>query len=100
MSNWKRAALNSLGVLLYVAIVATVMNSGEKWFAKTDTVFTAIAVLMLFTLSAAVVGSLVIGKPIFLYIDGKKKEAISLLTLTVAFLAVITFAVLLYLGLK
>lgn len=91
--NIKNAALSSLGVLVYVSVVATVMTNAEKIFGKTDNAITGIGFLMLFTLSAAVVGSLIFGKPIFLYIDGKKKEAINLLMMTLAFLFILTAAV-------
>ena len=37
------------------------------------------AVLLLFAMSALIVGGLLVGKPIFLYIDGKKKEAVQML---------------------
>jgi len=100
MSNWKMALVNSVGVFVYVSIVAWVMNSGERWFGETDTVFTAMGVLLLFTLSAGVVGSLIVGKPIFMYLDGKKKEAVNMLIWTLAFLAIITMIVLIYLGIR
>lgn len=100
MSNFTRAIINSLGVFIYVAIVATVMNNAERIFGKMDSVAGAVGFLMLFVLSAGVVGSLVIAKPILLYIDGKKKEAVNLLIWTLAFLAIITIVVLSYLGLR
>jgi len=100
MNNIKTATINSLGVLVYVAIVATVMTHAEKSFGKENPVIAGVGMLMLFTLSAAVVGSLIVGKPIMLYIDNKKKEAVGLLAWTLGFLAVITIIVLFYLGLK
>jgi len=100
MENIKRAIINSLGVFIYVAIVAFVMNNAEKIFGKMDSVIGAVGFLMIFVLSAGVVGTLIIGKPIMLYIDNKKKEAVSLLIWTLICLAFITLIVLLYLGLK
>ncbi len=100
MNNIKTAIINSLGVFAYVVAIATVMNNAEKLFGKEDTIATGIAFLMLFTLSAGVVGSLIVGKPIFMYLDGKKKEAVSLLAWTLGCIAVITLIVLLYLGLR
>lgn len=92
--NLSQAVISSVGVLVYTGIVATIMSSGEKLFGKEDTVFTMVSILMLFTLSAAVVGSLIIAKPIMLFIDGKKKEAVNLLTMTIASLFVLTALVL------
>jgi hypothetical protein len=100
MNNIKTALVNTLGVLVYVGIVATVMNNAERIFGKMDSVIGAVGFLMLFVLSAGVVGSLIVGKPIFMYLDGKKKEAISLLAWTLAFLAIVTIIILVYLGLR
>ena len=100
MANIRNAIINSIGVFVYVAIVATIMNNAEKLFGKTDTVATSIGFLMLFTLSAGIVGSLIVGKPIFMYLDGKKKEAVGLLVWTLGCLAAITLIVLLYLGMR
>jgi len=100
MKSVEFAALNALGVLVYVAAVAAVMTNAEKIFGKINSTVSAVGFLMLFVLSAGIVGSLVVGKPIMLYLDNKKKEAISLLVWTLAFLAVITLLVLIYLGLK
>lgn len=46
------------------------------------TPFIPIFMLMLFVFSAALTGTLFFGKPIMWYIDGKKKEALSLLAYT------------------
>ena len=100
MSNLKTAIINSLWVLAYVAIVSYVMSHADRVFGKVDSTVAAVGFLMLFVLSAGVVGLLVIGKPVFLYIDNKKNEAIGLLVATLVCLAVITALVLLYLGLR
>lgn len=50
-----------------------------------DTIFAPIIMLMLFVFSAAITGSLVLGRPILWYIDGKKKEAVHLLFSTLIF---------------
>jgi mannose/fructose/N-acetylgalactosamine-specific phosphotransferase system component IIC len=49
-----------------------------------------IAMLLLLVCSAAITGFLVFGKPVMLYIDGNKKEAISLLGYTLGILVIIT----------
>lgn len=83
----KNGFLNALGALVYIALVGTLMQNGSKIFGETDNFITPIAVLLLFTLSAIVVGGLILGKPIMLYLDTKKKEAISLLISTALWLA-------------
>jgi hypothetical protein len=87
---YKSSFASSFGVLVYVVIVASVMSNADKMFGKEDNFLTPVIVLLLFTLSALIVGGLVLGKPIMLYLDGKKKEAVSLLCLTAGWLAVFT----------
>lgn len=65
-------------VELYIAIIAAFMFNGEKIFGSQDNILMMVIMLMLLVLSAAVVGGLMVAKPILLYIDGKKKEAVSL----------------------
>lgn len=50
-----------------------------------------ISFLLLFVFSAALTGFLIFGKPTLMYIDGKKKEAVSLLINTLGIFFVITF---------
>ena len=84
------AIVDSFGTALYVAVIASLMYSIEGGFFPEKTFLAPIAMLMLFVFSAAFTGILVFGKPIMWYIDGKKKEAIALLSYTLAiFLAII-----------
>jgi hypothetical protein len=71
----------------YVAAVGIAMSNASKVFGEKDTAFTPVFVLLLFVISAAVTGYLVAGKPIMLYIDGAKKEAVAFLGETIAWLA-------------
>jgi len=71
----------------YVLFVATFMSNGSRWFGEKDTALTPVFVLLLFVISAAVTGFLVAGKPIMLYIDGAKKEAVTFLGMTIGWLA-------------
>jgi hypothetical protein len=88
----KIAGLHAVGTALYVALVASFMFYGSRLFPskKEDIVLIPIAMLLLLVLSASVTGSLVLGRPILWYIDGKKKESVSLLLATFGFLFLIT----------
>ena len=87
----KRAFLNSVGVVLYVILVVLFIFSLQRFSQKPDNIIIIpIAMLLLFVCSAAITGFLVFGKPVMLYIDGKKKEALSLLIHTIGILVVIT----------
>lgn len=78
---------------IYVALVSLVMSQGSRIFGKDDGPITPIAVLLLFCVSAAVMASLVFGRPVMLYLDGQKREAVKLLGATVGALAGIMIVV-------
>ena len=89
----KFAALNAFGTALYIACVSALMFNTETLFGgegPDETVLIPIAMLLLFVLSASITGSLVLGRPILWYMDGKKKDAVSLLMATLGFLAALT----------
>ena len=83
------AIIHSLGVLAYVSLVVKFMNNAQRLFGKNDNAMTGVVALMIFILSALVTGSLVLGRPIMLYLDGKKSEAVKLLFYTMASLFVL-----------
>ncbi len=91
MNNLVRSAfINALGTVAYVALVAIGMYNGERFFGQEDTVMIPIAMLLLFVLSASVTGSLVLGKPVLMYLDGHKVEAVKLFMYTLGWLALYT----------
>ena len=87
--------INSLAVLAYVSLVALVMSNGDRIFGEFSNIFGPIAFLLLFVVSALVVASLVLGKPVMLYLDGRKKEALSLFFATSCYLGAYMIIVLL-----
>lgn len=87
----KRALINALLTTLYVVAVGLFMYYGAKVkIGKSNEFLAPIAFLLLFVSSASLTGFLIIGKPIQLYIDGKKKDALSMLFYTLLFLFVVT----------
>lgn len=81
--------LHSLGVLAYVSLVVLFMSNVQKIFGKNDNIVAGIIILLIFILSALITGSLVLGRPIMLYLDGKKTEAVKLPFYTMASLFVL-----------
>jgi len=69
------------------------MNQAQQFFGKANNMLAGITMLMIFILSALITGSLVLGRPIIYYLDGKKAEAIKLLFYTIASLFVILLIV-------
>ncbi|MFH1112171.1 MAG: hypothetical protein V1712_03870 [Patescibacteria group bacterium] len=93
MSNSKLlyySLINSFATFIYVVLVAWTMFNGDKVFGKMNTLLGPVAFLLLFVVSATIVGILVLGKPVGLYLEGFKKEAIKLLIYTVVCLIIIT----------
>lgn len=86
----KIAGINSLGVLVYVTIVSSVMQSIERMGGPENKFFGPVAFLMMLVLSAAVVGTLIFVRPIMIFLGGGKKEGVKLLGYTLACLLVIT----------
>lgn len=87
---YKQSLASSFGVLVYIVLVSSIMQNGDRIFGKEDNWLSPIAFLLLFTLSALVVGSLMLGKPVLLFLDGKKKEAVSIFTASIICMAVFT----------
>lgn len=94
------AFLHSVGIIAYIAFVSLFMFFGEELFGKEDTYLMPIVFLTLFTLSAAVVGSLMFGKPVMLYLDGKKRDAVQLAGATIGFLTLEALILLIALGIS
>jgi hypothetical protein len=69
------------------------MSNSEKIFNKADNFWSPIAFLLLFVSSALITSSLVLGRPIYLYFDGKKEEAVKFLLYTIGWLFGITIIV-------
>ena len=86
----KNPILNALSALLYITLVACVMFYAIEKTTPNKSVLVPLAVLSLFTLSAAVMGYIFLYQPFQLYFDGKKKQAVNLVFQTIAAFAVIT----------
>ena len=69
----KTALLNAAGTAVYVIAVASFLFYAPKIFGRPDnSVFIPIAMLLLFVFSAALTGSLILGRPALWYLDGRK----------------------------
>jgi len=99
MEYLKNSFYNALATLVYVVLVVSVISNAERIFKNESEFFIPIAMLMLFVTSATIVGTLVLGRPLALYLDNKKTEAVKFLFETVGYLimfTVIAFVVLIY----
>lgn len=83
--------------LVYITAVVLVINYGSKWAThhSQQTLLMPIGMLSLFVLSASIMGYIFLSQPIIMFLDGKRKEAISLFLQTLAIFAVATAVILL-----
>lgn len=92
---FKTALINSLGTVAYISLVAMIMTFAEKIFGQTKSIIAPISFLLLFVVSAATTGYLVLGQSILLYLDNKKEEALKLFGYTILCLSGLTICALL-----
>ncbi|MBI4458039.1 hypothetical protein HY633_03700, partial [Candidatus Uhrbacteria bacterium] len=78
-----KAVGSAVAAAAYIGLVATIPSQGRMLFEdRLPSIFGPMAFLMLFSLSAAVLGLLIFARPVMFYIDGKKREAVKLLVYT------------------
>jgi len=89
-----KSFVNAVGVFIYVAAIAWLgFNSKAIFGAEPNNFLAPLFMLLLFVVSASITGLLVLGKPILMYLNGLKKEAITMLFVTLAWLVVFLFGV-------
>lgn len=86
----KNPWLNAFAAFAYICLLVSVMTWGIKFVPGPDPVFMPVVMLSLFTLSAAVMAYVFCLQPLQLYLDGHKKQAVSLFIQTVAIFGGIT----------
>lgn len=95
----KNPVINALGASAYILFGVVVMSFvTEPLKNKPDTFFAPVVFLSLLTLSVAVMAFLFFYQPLQFLIEGKKKEAFSLLVKTIGVFALITVVALLLLS--
>lgn len=94
----KNPIINALSASVYITLVVTIMTFVTQPLKnKPDTFFAPITFLSVLTLSVVVMAFLFFYQPLQLFIDGKKKQAISLFIKTVGIFAVFTVVILILL---
>lgn len=81
---------NTLGAAVYIFVVSQIMQNGDKLFGKVDNMLAPFVFLLLFSLSAATVGSLTLGLPIIMFFDGKKADSIKAAIYSISWLGLYT----------
>ena len=78
------------GAAIYIFTVSQIMKNGEKLFGGADNMFTPFAILLLFSLSAAIVGGLVFGQSVILFFENKKGEGVKAAIYSIGWLGIYT----------
>lgn len=86
----KNPFINAFAAIVYIVLVASVMFYGTKNLGPANSIIAPIAIVSLFTLSAAVMGYIFLYQPGMLYFDNKKKQAVALFLQTVGVFGGIT----------
>jgi hypothetical protein len=88
-----KSLLHALAVAVYIILVSLLMNNANRIFGAMDNFWGPVALLLLFTVSAAVTGLLVMGRPAYLFLNGQKKEGLQFLFYTLGWLVILTVIV-------
>jgi hypothetical protein len=86
----KNPILNALTAALYIVFISLVLFYGTIFKVGNNSFLAPIAMISLFTFSAAVMGYLFLYQPFVIYFDGKKKLAIDLFLQTLLVFGIIT----------
>ena len=95
-----KSLVNAAAVFIYVSAVAWLGFNNQRIFGQPTNFLTPLFVLLLFVISASITGLLVLGKPIHLYLNNLKKEALTLLFVTLAWLVLFLIVVVIILLLR
>lgn len=92
-----RSLINALLAFVYIFCIGLFFRYGaDKIPDKVLGPLAPVIFLLLFVMSAAIMAILIFGKPVLMYLDGQKKEALKLLFYTVGWLAVFLFTIILF----
>ncbi len=95
-----RSFIDALGVVIYITAIALFLSNGEKVFGHTSSFLLPLFMMLLLIVSASVTGFLVLGKPVQLYLDNQKKDALNLLWSTLAWLVGLAVIIIVYFALR
>ena len=82
--------VNALLAIMYIVLVSLILYYGTLFKVGNHSFTAPIALISLFTLSAATMGYLFLYKPFVMYFDGKKKPALDLFLQTLLIFGGIT----------
>lgn len=81
--------VHAFAVLAYIMGVVYFMQTVGTWFGGKDTILSVAPVLLLLVFSVSVMGVLVFGRPVYLFVTGFRREAVEFLIYTMGWMLVI-----------
>ena len=87
------SAIHALGVLAYIFAVVYILQNVETLFSGLPDMFAAVPMLLLLVFSVALMGVLVFGRPVYLFMNGSKRQAIEFLIYTLGWIFIILILV-------
>ncbi|MFA5061795.1 MAG: hypothetical protein WC526_01465 [Patescibacteria group bacterium] len=91
-----RSFIHALLAFAYIFCIGLFFNHAEQIFPREPDILIPVVMLLLFVLSAAIMGILIFGKPVMMYLDNQKKDALKLLGYTVGWIAFFLLAVIIF----
>jgi hypothetical protein len=92
MSLLWQSALSAFGVFLYVTVISMFLWNIDNIFSGVDSFLAPMIMLLLLVISVTVVGLLIFGRPVYMFLNGSKRQAVTLIFYTVVWLFAITAA--------
>ena len=87
-----RGMIQAVGVALYVSLFAISVQSVQRWLTEhhiqQHPILSIILFLLVFIISALVCGALIFIKPLLLFVDGKRAEALKIILWSLLWLIV------------
>ncbi len=83
-----KSLINAVGAFVYITCVAWLMFNSHGFIDQSNSFLVPVFMLLLFVISAAITATLVLGKPMSLYLGGLKKEGFILLFCTLGWLII------------
>ena len=80
--------LLATGVAIYTSGISALMANGQRMFGSMSGIWGGAIMLTLICASAAIIGSLIFARPIFMVIAGEKKQGLLQLIFTIGWLVV------------
>jgi hypothetical protein len=91
---WLLGLGHAILIFFYIYGVVILMSNAQRLFgAINNNILGAIAFLLLFVVSALITGTLVLGLPIYLFLNGEKIEALKMFFYTAGWLILIAILV-------